>query len=110
MLDVTDSDWRMLQQVEALLSSLSTELEPEPSGEVAHTHNRYAARRSDSDLRILRGSLAWVRRHECVAPESELQLHLDTALRSALGLVDRSGRWQQHSVRSCRQLRDHFKT
>ena len=93
MLDVADSDWRTLQRVEALLSSVSTELEGDPSGEVAYKQSRYAARRSDSDLRILQGSLAWVRRHEYVAPEWELQQHLDAALRSALGMLDQSGRW-----------------
>jgi hypothetical protein len=89
ILDSADCDWRTLQQIESLLSALSTELERLSAAESARSQDRSSARQGDSDLLSLRDSLAWVRRHEYVAQESELQKQLETALRCALGTLDR---------------------
>ena len=92
MLDASDCDWRALQQIEEMLSSLSTELDRVAAAESAGTLNGSHARRADSDMHFLRASLAWVRQHEYGALESELQKQLDTALRCALGALDRLDR------------------
>jgi|SRR5947209_16703373 len=97
MLDATDVDWRTLQQIEGMLSSLSIGLEQATTVETPHIRTGSGASQADTGLRSLRGSLAWVRRHEYVALESEIHQHLDTALRSALGLLDRLGRWQHET-------------
>ena len=78
MLDAADCDWHTLQQIEGMLSSVSTELERAATAEIPPSPNGSSARRADSNLRILQSALAWVRRHEYVALESELQQQHDT--------------------------------
>jgi hypothetical protein len=95
MLDGIDVDWRTLQQIEGMLSSLSTELERAVRGEIPQARTRSSAPQADADMGILRSSLAWVRRHEYVALESEIHQHLDAAIRHALGTLDRLGGWHQ---------------
>jgi hypothetical protein len=89
MLDSPDCDWRTLQQIEEMLSSVSAELDRVAAAEPAGALNGSRAPRADPDARFLRASLAWVRQHEYVALESELQKQLDTARRCALGTLDR---------------------
>jgi hypothetical protein len=97
LLDATDVDWRTLQQIEGMLSSLSTELERAVPAETPQARTWSSAPQADPDVRILCGSLSWVRTHEYVALESEIHQHLDIALRYALGLLDRLGRWQHET-------------
>ena len=97
MLDAADCDWRALQQVEGLLSSLSTEIEQVTRVDTLHPQNGSSSRHADFDLRALRGSLAWVRRNEYDALESELHQQLDTALRCALRMLDRQGQPQHET-------------
>lgn len=97
MLDATDVDWRTLQQIEGMLSSLSTELEQAVTAETPQARTWSSAPQADPDLRILRGSLAWVRTHEYVALESEIHQHLDTALRYALGMLVWLGQWHHET-------------
>src|SRR5689334_5570432 len=97
LLDAADWDWRTLQHAEELLASLSSELAQVSVEETAHAHNAARVRHTDADLRSLRGSLAWVRRHEYDALESELQQQLDTALRCALRMLDRLGQPQHET-------------
>lgn len=97
LLDAADCDWRTLQHTEELLASLASELDQVSTEETAHTHHGVSARHTDADLRSLRGSLAWVRRHEYDALESELQKQLDSALRCALRMLDWLGH-PQHAT------------
>jgi hypothetical protein len=86
MLDAADWDWRALQQVEGLLSSLSTEIEQVTRVETQHASTGHGA--PDADLRCLQHLLTWVRRHEYDALESELHHELDIALRCAMNALD----------------------
>lgn len=97
MLAASDCDWRTLQQTEALLSSVTTELERVSAEETGHAQYGSSARHADADLCSLQSSLAWVRRHEYVALESALQQQLDTALQCALRMLDRLGEPQDET-------------
>jgi len=100
MLDAADCDWRELQQVEGMLSSLSTELERATRVEALHSSTGHRAQ--EPDVRFLQGSLTWVRTHEYVALESEIHQHLDLALRYAVETLDRLERSQDETQASPR--------
>lgn len=99
MLDASKCDWRMLQQIEGLLSSLSIELDRATAAQAALSPHATMGLQADSDLRFLQSSLAWVRRHEYDALDSELQIQLDTALQCAMGTLERLER-SQYQTRS----------
>jgi len=89
MLDAANCDWRALQQIEGILSSLSIELEGATAVTTGRAQHVSTERRVDSDVRLLQSSLTWVRRHEYDALEAELQRQLDIALRCAMDALDR---------------------
>src|SRR5947209_8313352 len=87
LLDGSDCDWRTLQLVEGLLSSLSHQLVRAAAAEIVLSTHSPSEGYQRADLRGLQTSLASVRRQEYDALESELQNRLDTALRSAMATL-----------------------
>jgi len=101
MLEVANCDWRMLQQIEKLLRSLSTELVRAMATQPVGAWHVSEERRGASDLHSLQRSLTWVRQHEYEALESDLHHRLESALESALGTLDRLERSQQETWSPC---------
>jgi hypothetical protein len=84
LLDGSDCDWRTLQRIEGMLSSLSHQLERAAAARTSRSPARSTARRAREDLQVVQTALSWVRRHEYDALESELQNRLEPALQSAM--------------------------
>jgi hypothetical protein len=103
-LDVPDCDWHTLQRVEQLLRLLSSELDRTLAAEYARAPHGAGDRREAAALRRLRRTLAWVRRNEYDALESELQTQLTTALLLALGPLDALE--QQRELQSLPEAQD----
>lgn len=99
MLDVPNCDWRTLQQIEGLLSALSTQIQRASAAETAVSPDLSSARRVGSDLLVLQSSLSWVRQHAYDALESELQNRLETALQCAADMLDQLERLR-HETRT----------
>lgn len=99
MLDVPNCDWRTLQQIEGLLSALSTQIQRASAAETAVSPDLSSARRVGSDLLVLQSWLSWVRQHAYDALESELQNRLETALQCAADMLDQLERLR-HETRT----------
>ena len=83
----TDCDWRTLQRIEGMLSALTNELERAAAAQSARSPDPTTTRRAHEDLQVMQTALAWVRRHEYDALESELQNRLETVLHSAMATL-----------------------
>jgi hypothetical protein len=104
VLDAPDCDWRTLQRMEQLLRLLSSELGRALAAARARAPHGAGERQDAGALRRLRRTLAWVRRHEYDALESELQKQLTSALLLALGPLDSLE--QRRELRSLPETQD----
>jgi hypothetical protein len=96
LMDDANYDWHRLFAIEDTLWPLATDLTATVSG--ARVMNTDDIRRAESHLRLVTTSLTWVRRHRCDALETDMQRHLDVALRSVIDALDRLQAVGQHAV------------